>query len=535
MIAPPTEPTTESIAPPAAYEIRGWDLSDLLPERNEEAIAARFADLDAQVTAFEACRAELHPKMGRAAFLDVLHRYERLGEAMNILSGYASLWFSENTGDREALNFRNRTNQMMTGFGNRILFFGLWWKSLDDAEAEALLPAGEEHPDELHYLLDLRRLKPHTLDERSEQIINLKDDNGIGAVVTLYSMLTNRIEFELEVEGEIKQLTRDGLMSYAFSPNPELRVSAYQELYKVYGEEATVLGQIYVNRVRDWHDENVTLRGFASPIAVRNVDNDIPDQAVEALLETVRANAPLFQRYFRLKAGWLGLPKLRRYDLYAPLATSDKQVPYADAVDLVLDTFREFHPTFADQAERVFAEHHIDSETRRGKRGGAFCMTVLPGITPYVLTNYTGRVRDVATLAHELGHAIHSMLSETHSMLTQHASLPLAETASVFGEILITDRLLKEESDPLARRELLASAVDDVYATVLRQTYFVLFELEAHAGILAGRSLDEISDLYLEKLKEQFGDSVEVSEEFRYEWLSIQHMYQTPFYCYAYS
>lgn len=535
MIALPTEPTTRPIAPTVPYEIRGWDLTDLLPQRSETAISARFADLDAQVTAFEACRAKLHPEMGRPAFLAVLHLYERLGEAMNILSGYASLWFSENTGDRDALNFRNRTNQMMTGFGNRILFFSLWWKSLTDAEAEALLPSPEDHPDELHYLLDLRRLKPHTLDERSEQIINLKDDNGIGAVVTLYSMLTNRIEFKLEVDGETKQLTRDGLMSYAFSPNPELRVAAYRELYKVYGEEATVLGQIYVNRVRDWHDENVLLRGYPSPISVRNIDNDIPDQAVEALLETVRRNAPLFQRYFRLKAGWLGLPKLRRYDLYAPLATSDKQVPYGDAVDLVLDTFREFHPKFAAQAERVFAENHIDSETRRGKRGGAFCMTVLPGITPYVLTNYTGRVRDVATLAHELGHAIHSMLSENHSMLTQHASLPLAETASVFGEMLITDRLLKEEADPLARRELLASAVDDVYATVLRQTYFVLFELEAHAGILAGRSLDELSDLYLEKLKEQFGDSVEVSEEFRYEWLSIPHIYQTPFYCYAYS
>ncbi len=538
MIALPTEPTTEmpeTIVPTPPYEIRGWDLSDLLPERSEALIAGRFADLDAQVTAFEASRAELSAEMGRSAFLDVLHRYERLGEAMNVLSGYASLWFSENTGDRDALNFRNRTNQRMTGFANRILFFSLWWKSLEDAQAEALLPSGDEHPDELHYLLDLRRLKPHTLDERSEQIINLKDDNGIGAVVTLYSMLTNRIEFQLEVDGETKQLTRDGLMSYAFSPNQELRVAAYRELYKVYGDEATVLGQIYVNRVRDWHDENVLLRGFSSPIAVRNVDNDIPDEAVEALLETVRSNAPLFQRYFRLKAGWLGLPKLRRYDLYAPLATSDKEVPYADAVSLVLDTFREFHPTFATQTERVFAGNHIDSETRRGKRGGAFCMTVLPGITPFVLTNYTGRVRDVATLAHELGHAIHSMLSEHHSMLTQHASLPLAETASVFGEMLITDRLLKEETDPLARRELLASAVDDVYATVLRQTYFVLFELEAHAAILAGRSLDEISDLYLEKLREQFGDSVEVSEEFRYEWLSIPHIYQTPFYCYAYS
>jgi len=521
--------------PETTYEIRRWDLTELLPVPREAAIAERLREVERAVADFEARRDLLAPSLPRPEFLALLASYERLIEEMNVLAGYASLWFSEDTGDRDALSFRNRMSQTMTGFSNRILFFSLWWKSLDDAEAAALLPDPAEHPDEHHFLLDLRRTKPYTLDERSEQIINLKDDNGIGAVVTLYSMLTNRIEFELTVDGEVQKLTRDGLMSHAFSPRPELRAAAYQVLYKVYGEEATILGQIYVNRVRDWHDEHVLLRGHASPIAVRNVDNDIPDAAVEALLEAARKNAPLFQRYFRLKAGWLGLPKLHRYDLYAPLATSDRVVPYGDAVALVLDTFRDFHPTFAAQAERVFAENHVDAEIRRGKRGGAFCMTVLPRITPYVLVNYTGRVRDIATLAHELGHAIHSMMAEAHSALTQHASLPLAETASVFGEMLITDRLLKEESDPLARRELLATSVDDVYATVLRQASFVLFELEAHAAIRAGRSLDDLSDLYMANLEEQFGDSVEVAEEFRYEWLSIPHLYQTPFYCYAYS
>ncbi|HEY0781752.1 MAG TPA: M3 family oligoendopeptidase, partial [Thermoanaerobaculia bacterium] len=304
---------------------------------------------------------------------------------------------------------------------------------------------------------------------------------------------------------------------------------------RVYAQEATILGQIYVNRVRDWHDENVGLRGYGSAIAVRNVDNDVPDRAIEVLLEAARDNAHLFQRYFRLKAGWMGLPRLRRYDLYAPLAASDKLVPYEEAVGSVLQTFGDFHPTFARMAERVFAENHMDSEIRKGKRGGAFCSTVLPNVTPWVLVNYAGRVRDVATLAHELGHAIHSMLAEKHSILTQHASLPLAETASVFGEMLMTDRMLRDEKDPLTRRELLAAAVDDVYATVLRQAYFVLFELEAHAAILAGKSSEELSDLYFAKLAEQFGDSVDVSPEFRYEWLSIPHMYQTPFYCYAYS
>jgi oligoendopeptidase F len=354
-------------------------------------------------------------------------------------------------------------------------------------------------------------------------------------VTTLYSMLTNRLEYTLVVDGEEKKLTRDALMSYAFSPRADLREAAYRELYRVYAQEAPILGQIYVNRVRDWHDENVGLRGYRSAISVRNIDNDIPDRAVEVLLDVARENAPLFQRYFRLKAGWLGLPRLRRYDLYAPLAASDRQISYGEAVRSVLDTFEDFHPLFAEQAERVFAERHIDSEIRKGKRGGAFCFTVLPRYTPWVLVNFAGKMRDVATLAHELGHAIHSMMAEKHSVLTQHSSLPLAETASVFGEMLMTDRLLRDERDPLVRRELLAASVDDVYATVLRQAYFVLFERDAHEAIMAGKSVEEITEMYVEKLQEQFGDSVDVAPEFRYEWLSIPHIYQTPFYCYAYS
>jgi oligoendopeptidase F len=524
------------------FQLGRWDLSEMFPDPSEEGIARRLSDLESAVSAFEACRDSLHPEMDREEFLLALRRYERLIEEMSVLGGYASLGFYSDTRNQKALALRNRVRQANTAASNRILFFTLWFRGLSDEEAAELLPADPPEgstdtarADYRHFLRDLRRFKPYTLDEKSEQIINVKDENGIGAVTTLYSMLTNRMEFTLEVDGEVQKLTRDALMSHAFSPRPELRAAAYQELYRAYGAEATIFGQIYVNRVRDWHDEQVVLRGYSSPIAVRNTDNDIPDRAVEALLEVTRRNAPLFQRYFRLKAGWLGMDTLRRYDIYAPVAASDRHVPFADAVREVLDTFAAFHPRFAASAERVFAEHHFDSEIRKGKRGGAFCSTVLPRLTPWVLVNFAGRVRDVATIAHELGHAVHSMLAQSHSILTQHASLPLAETASVFGEMLITDRLLRNEKDPLTRRELLAAAVDDVYATVLRQAYFVLFELEAHAAILAGRSSEDLCDLYMGKLREHFGDSVEVAPEFRYEWLSIPHIYQTPFYCYAYS
>lgn len=527
--------TSTATAAPAEVRPSGWDLSKLLPEPSEEVIAGRLAEIDAAVTEFEAVRERLSAEMDSADLLAVLGRYEAIDEQLGLLMGYGHLWFSQDTRSRAAQSFRNRMQQVVTGYHNRVLFFELWWKSLTEAEAAALLPAGPEHADARHYLSDLRRFTPYTLDERLEQVINLKDADGIGGALTLYSMLTNRLEFHLEVDGETKTLTRDALMSYAYSPRAELRAAAYRELYRVYEEEATVLGQIYTNRVRDWTHENVQVRGFASPIAVRNHANDVPDRAVEVLLDVVAENAELFRRFFRMKAAWLGLDRLRRYDVYAPLAASDRHVPFGQAVASVLDTFRRFDPGFADRAERVFNDDHIDSEIRKGKRGGAFCSTLSPRFTPWVLVNYDGKVRDVATLAHELGHAVHSMLAEGHSSLVQSATLPLAETASVFAEMLVTDRLLAAESDPLARRELLVASLDDVYATVLRQAYFVRFEVAAHRAILAGRSLDDLNAMYMDNLAEQFADSVELAPEFQYEWLSIPHIFHTPFYCYAYS
>jgi len=526
------------MAPPVQvkeYGLSGWDLAELLPEPREEIISERLASLEQRVQGFVAQREHLNPEMEPRLLIEIMDQYETLVEQVYTLAAYGSLWFSSDTQSSAALTYRNRMQQVMTDVQNRTLFFDLWWKELDEDEAAALLPGAEQFPDYRHYLQDLRRTKPYTLDEKSEQLINIKDANGVNAVITLYSMLTNRLEFKLEVEGETKTLTRDGLMSYAQSREPNLRAAAYQELYRVYGQEANILAQIYVNRVRDWYNEHVELRHYESPIAVRNVANDIPDAAVEALLEVSRANVGIFQRYFRLKAGWLGMEKLRRYDIYAPLAASDRKVDYKDAVTMVLETFQNFHPTIARHAQRVFEQNHIDSEVRKGKRGGAFCSTVLPSLTPWVLMNYTGRVRDVATLAHELGHAIHSMLAEEHSVLTQHPTLPLAETASVFAEMLLTEQFLNVETDALARRELLAAAVDDMYATVMRQAFFVNFERTAHAAIINNRSPEELHGLYMENLKEQFGDSLEVAPEFQYEWVSIPHIYNTPFYCYAYS
>ena len=314
-----------------------------------------------------------------------------------------------------------------------------------------------------------------------------------------------------------------------------MREAAYQELTRVYEADKPVLGQIYQFRVRDWSSEYVSLRGFDSPMAVRNLDNDVPDEVVDLLLDVSRANATIFQRYFRLKAKWLGMDKLRRYDIYAPVVKSQKRYEFADAVRLALNSFRRFDPKMAELAERVFAERHFDSEIRKGKSGGAFCSTISPDLTPWVLQSYQGRPGDIATMAHELGHAIHSMLADHHTFLTQHSSLPLAETASTFGEMLLVDRLLAEDPDPETRRDLLFQQMDSNYATIMRQAYFALFEREAHSRVNAGAKIDDLTALYAQNLAEQFGDAVDISDEFSLEWLVIPHIYQVPFYVYAYA
>jgi oligoendopeptidase F len=381
----------------------------------------------------------------------------------------------------------------------------------------------------------MRNFKLYTLGEAEEKIINIKDVTGSGALVTLYDAITNRYVFKLEVDGEIQELTRGQLQPFVQGADADMRAKAYQELYRVYGEDGPILGQMYQTRARDWHNENVSLRKFSSAMSVRNLVNDIPDEAVEALLEVTRKNSKIFHRFFKLKAKLLGVDKLRRYDIYAPVAKSDKKFDYNDATKMVFDSFNDFDPKIADMARRVFDQEHVDSEVRKGKRDGAFCWSVLPDMTPYVLLNYQGRARDVATMAHELGHAIHSMLASHHNTFTFHSSLPLAETASTFVEMMLTDKLLAEEKDEGVRRDILFKQMDDAFATILRQIYFALFERDAHKKIQQNASVDDLSALYMENLKEQFGDAVEISDEFKWEWVSVPHIYHTPFYVYAYA
>jgi oligoendopeptidase F len=509
-----------------------WSLDDLFSSFDAPEVDEAIQRVNSLASAIEANRPELSADLDAERFLQILADYQSLNREISALFAFASLSFSADTQDQESQTYLARFRQLAADVTNRVLFFELWWKALQDEQAERLMAASRD----LRYWLEALRLeRPYTLSEAEERIINLKNVNGPAALMTLLSTITDRYVFELEIDGQKQELTRDELTVHFQSSDPELRAAAYQELYRVYERDKPVLGQIYQYRVRDWRSEQLNLRGFATPIAVRNLANDIPDEVVDLLLDTSKRNASVFQRYFRLKARWLGVDQLRRYDIYAPVVKVDKQYAYGEAVDLVLSSFRRFDPRLAELAERVFAERHIDSEVRKGKRGGAFCATVSPDLTPWILQSYHGRPRDVATMAHELGHAIHSMLAEHHSVLTQQSSLPLAETASTFGEMIVVDRLLAEDPDPETQRDLLFRQMDDNYATIMRQAFFAIFERDAHELVKEGATIDDLSELYGRNLDEQFGDSLSISEDFNLEWLVIPHIYRVPFYVYAYA
>ncbi len=516
------------------YKLDKWDLSELAKDPKSPAFQKQIRDLEALAKKFEKIKLKLEPKMSSKKFMSILHEVEEISEKMSIIGGYASLSYSADTQSDEATSLMTRMSKIGSEISNKILFFDLWWKTqVDDKNAKRLIKDSGELAE---YLRHKRLFAKYALSEPEEKIINTLDVTGISALVKLYDKMTSAYEYKMKIGNKIKKMTREEITNYIRSTNPKIREAAYKTILTKYTENKGVIGEIYQNIVLNWKDEGIEIRGYKSPISMRNIGNDVDDKTIESLLTVCKRNSPVFQKFFMQKAKMLKMKKLRRYDLYAPAAANikEKNYQYDKSVKIVFESLRRFSPKLEEFAKKVFNEKHVDSSIRVGKRDGAFCSTLTPKITPYVLVNFTGKTRDVFTLAHELGHAVHSQTAQDRSILVQDAPLPLAETASTFSELLLYDNLSDKITDD-EKKIMLSEKIDDLYATIMRQSFFTIFEVAAHEQIGKGTTIDEISKTYIQNLKEQFGNSVAVSEDFAIEWICIPHFYHTPFYCYAYS
>ena len=516
------------------YVAGKWDLSGLVPNPKTPAFTKQIQALEKKSKQFANIKSSLKPKISSKKFFEILHKIEDIDEKMSILGGYSSLAYAADTQSDEATSLLTKMNKLGADISNQILFFDLWWKrSIDEKNAKRLiLEAGQLSG----YLRYKRLLAKYSLSEPEEKIINTLDVTGSTALVKLYDKITNAFEYYVRLNGKKKKLTREELSSLVRSTKSKTRENAYKSLFSKFSVSKGVLGEIYQNIVLNWRDEGVEIRGFSTPISIRNIGNDVDDKTINSLLTVCKKNTSLFQKFFLKKAKMLGMKKLRRYDLYAPSASKikEKNYPYDKSVKMVFESFEKFSPKLKEFAKKVFDENHIDSSIRAGKRDGAFCSTLSPKITPYVMVNFTGKAKDAYTLAHELGHAVHSQAASDKSILVSDAPLPLAETASTFSELLLYDSLSEKISDE-EKKIMLSEQIDDFYATIIRQAFFTLFEINAHKQIANTTTVDELSKTYFSNIQEQFGRSIILSNDFSLEWSCIPHFFHTPFYCYAYS
>ncbi len=373
------------------------------------------------------------------------------------------------------------------------------------------------------------------LSEAEERVINLKDLTGSSAFQKLYNEYTSSYSFEFELDGEIKKMNGSELRSMRMNPDASVRKRAMETFFARHEKDGLILASIYNNIVKDKHIED-ELRGFEEPISAMNIHNDLTKEAVEALHQVTTESYALVNRYYKLKKKILGLEKLTLADIYAPMPSSSKSYSFDEAKALVLEGFAQFDSEFYDLAKSMFDENRIDAPTTPTKQGGAYCSSSTPDLKPYVFLNFTGKARDVSTMAHELGHAIHAMLSSKQNLGNYHSILPLAETASIFSEMVLTDYFLKKETDKDVKIALLTSKLEDILATSHRQNMFSRFEIKAHDAI--GKSLlsaEDLSALYKTELEKMFGDAIDYTPEYEWEWSSIPHIYNVPFYVYAYN
>ncbi len=512
-----------------------WDISTLLPEGKTVDQLLDEADGKAdEVAAYRGRVAELDAAELRA----LMELLAEIGELMSRAGHYAMLRFSEDTSDPERGAAMQAMQERSTAISTKMIFVDLEFAEADDDHVAAVLsdPSLEFCR---HHLENLRRNRPHLLTEAEEMILNEKSVTGSSAWVRLFDELTSAIEVDLPDPDHPGETTRVGLeqgLSLLQHPDSAVRASAASAVSAGLAPGLRTRAYVYNTLLADKATDD-RLRKFDQWVSSRNLSNEASDSSVEALVNAVVARYDIPQRWYSLKAKVLGVDTLFDYDRMASVADSEETIGWSEATAVVRDAYASFSPELADIVGRFIDERWIDAPVRPGKRPGAFCAYATPSHHPYVLLNWTGRSRDVLTLAHELGHGIHGYLAREQGIFHQSTPLTLAETASVFGETVTNNRLLAMIDDPNERFALLASTLEDSIATVFRQVAMNRFEDRCHTDrrSVGELSVERFGDLWVETQSAMLGDAVTLSDGYRDWWSYIPHFIGTPGYVYAYA
>ncbi len=509
-----------------------WDLADLYPGRDSPELARDLAGLAADAAAFRACHQGRLGGLSGAELGAAVAEYERLQEVAGRIMSYAELMRSGNVADPEIARFFQTMHERINAVSTELLFFTLDINRLDDGDLDARMA----DPALAHYrpwLRDVRAQRPHQLSDELEKLLLEKSVAGRAAWMRLFDETIAELRFPFRG----RDLTEPEAMHLLSDRDGAVRQEAALSIGAVLGHNGRLFALITNTLAKDKEIED-RWRRFPRPISARNLSNFVEDAVVDALVAAVRASYPLLShRYYRLKARWFGVEALPFWDRNAPLpGDDDRAVPWAEAQSTVLGAYRAFSPEMAAIGERFFASRWIDAPVRPGKAPGAFAHPTVPGAHPYLLLNYQGKSRDVMTLAHELGHGVHQVLASGQGALMADTPLTLAETASVFGEMLTFRALLAAETDPARRRIMLAGKVEDMLNTVVRQIDFVTFETRVHDERRdAELTAERICDIWLDVQRDSLGPAIRLDESYRYYWSYIPHFIHSPFYVYAYA
>jgi oligoendopeptidase F len=510
-----------------------WDLSDLYAGPDSPELKADLAEAEREAKALAAdYRGKLKTLSG-AAFAEAIRRYERLDERLSRILSYAQLLYARDMSDEEVGRFQQAMSERATDISSNILFFPLELNAIDDAVIDRQLA----HPDAARYapwVRDSRAFRPHQLDETQELLLHDKHVTGRSAWTRLFDETMTGLR--IPVGG--RELSVTETLNLLSSTDSAVRKEAAQSLGKVLTGNVRLFALITNTLAKDKEIED-RWRKFARPVSSRNLENRVSDDVVDALVTAVRANyANLAHRYYKLKAGWFGTEQLDYWDRNAPLPDApDRVLSWDEARQTVLGAYRRFSPDLAAVGEKFFQSAWIDAPIRPGKAPGAFAHPTVPSAHPYLLVNYDGRVRDVMTLAHELGHGVHQVLAgQTQGHLLSGTPLTLAETASVFGEMLTFQALLEAETDRDAKRLMLASKVEDMLNTVVRQVAFHEFETKVHGARRDGElSAAQLGEIWLEVQTASLGPALRFDADYTHYWAYIPHFIHSPFYVYAYA